>query len=133
MAKPLEETPLRWEYPEDGAYSTPIEKAQIFIMNNFRSEISLDRLALEARLSKFHFARQFKAATGFTCMQYLLMVRISEATKLITSTRLRVSEICYEVGFGDLTHFERRFKQDTGYTPSAFRKAFGRSAIRAER
>lgn len=131
--KPLDESPPGWELPEDDVHNTPIEKAQIFIMNNFRDEISLDRLALEARLSKFHFARQFKAVTGFTCMQYLSMVRLSEATKLITSTRLRVSEVCYEVGFGDLTHFERRFKRDTGYTPSAFRKAFGRSAIKAER
>jgi AraC-like DNA-binding protein len=124
--------PSGWEHPEGDAHATAVEKTKLFMLNNFRSEINLDALALEARLSKYHFARQFKAATGLTCMQYLSLVRLSEAAKLLAGTSLRVSEVCYEVGFGDLTNFERRFKRDTGYTPTAFRKTFGRRARAAD-
>lgn len=111
---------------------TPIEKTRMYIAENFALALDLDRLAIVAQLSKYHFARQFKAETGFTCMQYLSQVRLSEAAKLIVTTRMRVSEVCYEVGFGDLTHFERQFKRDTGYTPSEYRKRFRLPAMLAE-
>lgn len=132
MATTSQPPERRGQTGED-AYRTPIERAQHFILDNFKSEISLERLALEANLSKYHFARRFKAATGFTSMHYLSLVRLSEAAKLLASTGMQVSEVCYEVGFGDLTHFERRFKKENGCTPTAFRKLFGRAAVMTRR
>lgn len=99
-----------------------IQQALRYIHNNFATEISLDRVAMTAGISKFHFSRLFKKMTGSTYQSYLNQVRVEQAKNLLQSDTLTVTDIGYAVGYSDLTHFERIFKKLTGTTPSQYRR-----------
>jgi AraC family transcriptional regulator len=84
--------------------------------------ISLDELARTAGLSPFHFARQFKAATGHPPHDYHIRMRVDRAQELLR-TRGRewsLAAIASECGFVDQSHFSRHFKRVVGVTPGEF-------------
>lgn len=80
------------------------------------SNISLDELASNSSLSKFHFLRVFKNNTGLTPHQYILTQRIHKAKELILSGE-KLSHISSSVGFNDQSHFIRNFRKIYGYSP----------------
>jgi transcriptional regulator GlxA family with amidase domain len=102
--------------------SEPVKRARIFMEDNYERSFDLDHLASIANLSKYHFARRFKSETGMTSRQYLTGLRLGRAVLLLRATRMSISEVCFAVGFGDLTHFERVFKKQFGRTPTQFRR-----------
>jgi AraC family transcriptional regulator len=84
--------------------------------------ISLEELAKAAGLSPFHFARQFKAATGHPPHDYHIRLRIDRAQELLR-TRGRewnLAAIANECGFADQSHFSRQFKRVVGVTPGDY-------------
>jgi len=83
--------------------------------------LSLASLAARARLTRFHFLRSFRAAVGTTPHQSVLAARIRRAAKLLLETRLPVTGVALEAGFGDLSNFIRTFRRATGSSPRAFR------------
>ena len=93
-----------------------------YIHNNFSTDISLDRVAGTAGISKYHFCRLFKEMTGLTYQSYVNRVRIDQAKKLLNDDALSITDTGYAVGYSDLTHFERIFKKLTGTTPSQYRQ-----------
>ena len=99
-----------------------LQQALTFIHNNFSTDISLDRVAGTAGISKYHFSRLFKEMTGMTYQSYLNRVRIEQAKKLLNDDALSITDTGSAVGYSDLTHFERIFKKLTGITPSQFRR-----------
>lgn len=99
-----------------------VKKTILFLEENYNKDLNLDLLSKVAGMSRSHFSRQFKEITGVTYSQYLAMARIREAKRLLKQSPFTVSEICYAVGYNDLTHFERSFKNMEGFTPSEFRK-----------
>ncbi len=99
-----------------------IEKAKKYIEENFSNNFSLDDLAKEACLSKFHFCRVFKKNERMSFNKYLNIMRISKAKNLLKNHLLSISEICYLSGFNDLTYFGRVFKKLEYASPSAYRK-----------
>lgn len=99
-----------------------VKKTVLFIEENYNKDLKLDVLSRVAGMSRSHLSRQFKEVTGVTYSQYLAMARIREAKRLLKSSPFTVSEICYAVGYNDLTHFERSFKNMEGSTPSQFRR-----------
>lgn len=99
-----------------------IYKTILYINRNFRSDISLDRLADEALLSKNYFCSQFKKIFGINVIDYINTVRISYAENMLKSTDIPITNICFNSGFGSYPVFYRMFKKHTGYTPSQFRK-----------
>jgi AraC-like DNA-binding protein len=90
---------------------------------NFAEEISLSELATMAQMSRSHFALTFREFTGYTPHQYLLLVRLNHARKLITQSNSAPSlaEIAAESGFCDQAHLSRHFRRVFGTTPAAFR------------
>ena len=107
---------------ENTPTGTPVDKAVRFLQENYRLEIKLDQLAQVAGTSKFHFTRLFREETGMTSRNYLRNLRFNEAKRLLESSRLSISEICYTVGYADPTTFGRIFKEQTGATPTEYRK-----------
>ncbi|MDH3973863.1 MAG: helix-turn-helix domain-containing protein [Deltaproteobacteria bacterium] len=99
-----------------------VKKTLLFIEENYSKDLNLGILSKVAGMSKSHFSRQFKEITGVTYARYLCMARIREAKRLLKNAPFSVSEICYAVGYNDLTHFERSFKNMEGLTPSQFRR-----------
>ncbi len=83
------------------------------------ADLSLNDVAREARLSQYHLIRVFKTTTGATPMQFLGMVRMDAALRLVTDTRLPVAEVANAVGYSDRTAFFRAFRKAHGCAPSA--------------
>ena len=81
-----------------------------------------EELAAVAGLSKFHFIREFERHVGMTPGAYLRMLRLTEATRLLRATQLRVSDIALNVGFADHPSFSRSFTRTMGMTPVAYRR-----------
>ncbi|MBN8534425.1 MAG: helix-turn-helix transcriptional regulator [Rhizobiales bacterium] len=84
-------------------------------------DISLDDLAAIAAMSPFHFARQFKQATGRSPYKFLTELRIERAKVLLKTTTLPVTEIAFRVGWENASHFAAAFRQNVGTSAGAFR------------
>jgi AraC family transcriptional regulator len=91
------------------------------IERNFDSAITLASLAAEAGVSAFHFLRTFRALTGTTPHQFLLLARLHRAAKELRQTDKSVSAIAFDAGFGDLSTFNRRFRRLMGVKPTVWR------------
>jgi AraC family transcriptional regulator len=88
------------------------------------TELSLAQLAKAVHMSAFHFARQFKAATGMPPHRYVVARRVERAQQLLgESDDLSLSEIATNVGFSDQSQFSTHFKRVVGVTPREFRKS----------
>ena len=84
--------------------------------------ISLESISDTFYISPYYLSRIFKNVTGFTYTEYLNHVRIQKAQRMLKESNLKVIDIAGKVGFNSLTHFGRVFKNNTRYTPSAYRK-----------
>jgi AraC family transcriptional regulator len=82
---------------------------------------TLGQMAAVARLSVYHFARQFKAATGLPPHQYVIARRVEQAKELLQmKTELSLAEVAAQVGFTDQSQFSHHFKRRVGVTPGQF-------------
>ena len=84
-------------------------------------DITLAELAEVAGLSVYHFARQFKAATGMAPHAYLISRRIERAKELLTRTTLPIAAVAATAGFAHQSHLNRHFKRLVGTTPARYR------------
>ena len=83
---------------------------------------SLEQMAAVARLSIYHFARQFKAATGLPPHQYVIARRVERAKHLLQGRGdLSLAQVAAHAGFSDQSHFSHHFKRLVGVTPGQFR------------
>ena len=85
--------------------------------------VSLAELARDAGVHPGHLSRTFARHLHRTPAEYQRYVRIDKAMDLLRSTDRAVGDIAFDLGFYDETHFGRVFKQVTGWTPTAFRRA----------
>jgi AraC family transcriptional regulator len=82
---------------------------------------TLRSMAETAFASQFHFNRTFRRITGIPPTQFLYALRIARARRLLCSTQMHVTEICYEVGYNSLGTFTRRFTELVGVSPTCLR------------
>ena len=79
-------------------------------------------MAAVARLSPYHFARQFKAATGLPPHQYVIARRVERAKQLLQGGGdFSLAEVAAHAGFSDQSQFSHHFKRIVGVTPGQFR------------
>ena len=83
---------------------------------------TLDEMAALVGLGITAFSEKVKSYTGFSPLNYLINIRISEAIKLLKRTEVNITDIALDVGFYSSQHFATTFKKLTGYTPTEFRK-----------
>ena len=105
-------------YPHDDL-TKQIIQSKLFIDKHFSENISLDKIASKALVSKFHFIRLFKKYYGRTPNQYLQEVRIENA-KMLLRKRKNIDDVCSVIGFTSKTSFISLFKKMTGTTPLAY-------------
>lgn len=102
-----------------------INRALGFLRDNLTEQVDESDLAQMSGQSQSAFSRAFKRHTGTTLVRYRNQQRIDLACKiLLTSPDKRVTEICYEVGFSNLSNFNRHFAKIKGMPPSQFRSIF---------
>jgi AraC-like DNA-binding protein len=95
----------------------------LWIDANSHQEIDLEDAASEAGISPFHFLRLFAGVLGVTPHQYLVRSRLRHAARLLADDDISVTDIAYDVGFGDLSNFVRTFHRAAGVSPRKFREA----------
>ncbi|MBR5496327.1 MAG: helix-turn-helix domain-containing protein [Oscillospiraceae bacterium] len=101
-----------------------INKAELYILNNFRSNLKLEDVANEVAFAPTYFSRIFKAKKGQSFKNYLNTMRFEYAKKLLEHTEMTVMQVCNECGFNDYPNFIRRFKQHTTYYPAEYRRLY---------
>lgn len=105
------------------ATSGVVSKAVEYINSNIEKNISIDEICTEIHVSKYHFCRQFKKATGTTVMKYVLKTRIVMAKNMILNENLPITEISNRCGFSSVSYFSRVFKDETGVSPLKYKKS----------
>ena len=98
-------------------------EAALRIDASLHESIDLDSAANDAGLSAFHFLRVFSSVLGVTPHQYLIRSRLRRAARLLADEARSISDIAFDVGFGDLSNFVRTFRRAAGVSPRRFRKA----------
>ena len=111
--------------PVDGKVYEGISLAVAYIKANYWDQnLSLDSVANAVYMSRYHFSRKFRQETGRRFIDYLIMLRMTEARKLLLQSHLTVTAIAAAVGYRDLSNFERSFKKLYGTQPSQYRQRY---------
>ncbi len=93
-----------------------------FVKNNFQEDIPLAEIANMVSMTVPSFCRYFKKITNKTFVQFVNERRLVHASKLLTEQTMSISEVCFECGFNNFSHFNKSFKAFTGQNPSDYRK-----------
>jgi len=94
------------------------------INSNLYEDLSVDDLAVLSGLSMSSFKRKFNEIFNESPARYIKNKRLDKASELLKATTKRISDICYETGFGDPTHFTKSFSEKFKYSPSEYRSKY---------
>lgn len=94
-----------------------------YVRNHFTEPIQLEDISEVVSMTIPSFCRYFKKVTSKTFTEFVNEFRIVHACKLLSEERHSISEVCFESGFNNFSHFNRLFKEKTGKSPNAYRKA----------
>lgn len=110
--------------PDPSGYmSAGMNKALAFIRENLTQPFGEADLATIARQSQSAFSRSFRRHTGMSLVQYVKRLRINLACQILMSDEhASITEICFQVGFNNLSNFNRQFLAEKGMPPSRFRR-----------
>jgi len=97
-------------------------RARAFIDHCYDHPLNLDQISEKACFSRYHFLRLFRQAFKKTPHQYLIERRIEKAKELLTADDLRVTDVCFEVGFQSLGSFSSLFHKWVGHAPATYRE-----------
>jgi transcriptional regulator GlxA family with amidase domain len=113
------ERPVRQHEGDD-----PVGVAMAWALEHLGGNLSVDRLAAAAHLSRRTFVRAFRVATGSTPAAWVRSRRLDEARLLLESTELPVEQVAAHCGFGNAVTLRQNFAEAFGSTPSSYRKRF---------
>jgi AraC-like DNA-binding protein len=111
------------DYSAGGLAPRALLRIREYIEGHLGENIELETLAGIAGLSKWHFARAFKQSVGTPPHFYLIQRRLERAQELLAETDLSLAQIALKSGFGNQSHFSRRFRMFVGVTPRSFRRS----------
>lgn len=109
--------------PKESANAV-VRSIKEYILQNYRTEISLTDLADTVYLSKEHLSRLFKKETGQNLFAYIMDLKLQEARRLLTETDNTIDDIAFSLGFHDGNYFSKVFKKNIGTAPGNYRKQF---------
>lgn len=109
--------------PDPSGYmSIGINKALAFLRCNLTQQFTEAELAKIAGQTTSAFSRAFRKHTGMSLVQYVKRLRINLACQILMSDeQAPITDICFEVGFNNISNFNRQFRAEKGMTPSRFR------------
>lgn len=103
-----------------------------YIERNIENVLRIDDLAAQVGLSRYHFLRCFKRATGSSPLQYVLARRVERARELLARSEESIAAVAYAAGFSSQSHLNAMFKRHLGVTPGAFVRDHRQSARAGE-
>ncbi len=104
-------------------YYPRLKRLYEYVEQSYSEPISLKKAASVTALEKSYFSSYFHDKVGITFTEWLRQVRIEKAMELMKARDFLITEVAYEVGFSDLSAFERAFKKHTRMTPMEFKKS----------
>ncbi|MFK0004514.1 AraC family transcriptional regulator [Paenarthrobacter sp. NPDC090522] len=112
-----------WFHPQlDGKAAAVVEIVLEYVFAHHAGPLSMGEAAALVGMGEPAFSKYFKRATGQNFSDLVRKLRLAHARRLLERTDKAVSDICYEVGFTNLSNFNRHFLRDTGQTPREFRR-----------
>lgn len=112
---------------EDGgrpAYSPYVYTAEQILRRSLNAEISLDQLAEQVGISKYHLIRCFKENVGASPMHYLMELRLQDACRMLAVEGLSVDEVSERLQFCSAKYFSSAFQKKMGVSPSKYRQVY---------
>jgi AraC-like DNA-binding protein len=106
----------------DDASQSSIHVALTHIRENFTRDLALAELAGLLCMSEWAFSRFFKKNSGSSFTDYLRSLRVAYACKLLADTAMPITDICFEIGYANVSNFNRNFLRQRGMTPSSYRR-----------
>jgi transcriptional regulator GlxA family with amidase domain len=101
-----------------------LRKAVVYLADHYAEPIRLEALARQAHVSQSHLSFLFRSGLQMSCKSLLARIRIERAKELLTEDRRQpVTDVALQVGFADLSHFEKCFRREVGLSPRQFRRA----------
>lgn len=98
-----------------------MRRVKAFIEDNLQRDLGLPEIARVVALSQYHFARAFRADTGFSPHAWLVRRRCEKAKRLMVETRLPLADIAVACGFAHQSHFTNTFRRVVGLPPGRWR------------
>jgi AraC-like DNA-binding protein len=99
-----------------------LDKAVRYIVENISGDIRMAEAAALAGMSETRFSRVFKRVSGRNFVDFVRKLRVAQACRLLRQTDMTVSTICFDVGFGNLSNFNRQFREEMGASPTEYRR-----------
>ncbi len=93
-----------------------------YLMNHYREDIDLKRLADLVNMAEGSLCRFFKMNVGVSIFDYLNRIKVEFACNLLMNHNMNMVDVCYDSGFNNLSHFNKQFRKHAGVTPSEYRK-----------
>jgi AraC-like DNA-binding protein len=103
-------------------YASRVDHAKELMRAEFAEPLALSRMAREVGMSLYPFARLFAELEGVAPHRFLVGVRLQEAARRLRAGG-RVTDVCFAVGFGSLSHFTTTFRRRFGMPPSEFQRS----------
>ncbi|GAB1308503.1 AraC family transcriptional regulator [Urechidicola sp. KH5] len=98
-----------------------IEVVFSYVRENFQRPIPLEEIADKVSMTIPAFCRYYKKVTGKTFTQFVNEFRVVHATKLLAESHSSITDVCFESGFNNFSHFNKLFKKFTGKSPLKYR------------
>ncbi|WP_052702953.1 helix-turn-helix transcriptional regulator [Paenibacillus beijingensis] len=96
--------------------------AMEFINEHYNEDLHLDRIAGYLGVNPSYLSRVFKQNSGFSLVEFITFKRVWRAKEMLLYTNRKVTDIAYEIGYNNVTHFQWTFKKMFGVSPSQYRK-----------
>ncbi|HZI68986.1 MAG TPA: AraC family transcriptional regulator, partial [Hanamia sp.] len=109
-----------------------INKIFAYIVENFHEEVFLNKAAEIIGMTPNAFCKFFKKMTRKTFMETVINYRINSATQQLTETDKSITDICFECGFRDVSHFYKTFSAHMKMSPLNYRKQFLNETMMSE-
>jgi AraC-like DNA-binding protein len=113
---------VRMQSRDDDATLARISGIVDYLSDNLELPLSVADICARAGMSESGFSRQFRRATGNTFTDFVNRLRVNRACQLLMETDRYVTNICFDVGFGNVANFNRRFLEIKGMTPKEYRR-----------
>ena len=114
---------------DDNTDSRRVRKIYEHINTHYKEEIRLEELANIIGMTPVALSRFFKLRTGKTVSDYIIDIRLGNATRLLVDTTNSITEICYDCGFNNLSNFNRIFKKRKECSPKEFRENYRKTKM----
>ncbi|WP_082507018.1 AraC family transcriptional regulator [Arthrobacter sp. Leaf337] len=112
-----------WFRPQlDSQAAAVVDIVLEYVFGNHAGTVKMSEAAALVGMPEPTFSKYFKRATGQNFSDLVRKLRLAHARRLLEHSDKAISEICYEVGFSNLSNFNRHFLNDAGETPRAYRQ-----------